>query len=477
MTGKNTPSIASEDRVSLPHKYAYGIGGVVDILSTIVFINLAYQMFNMELKIPLLYVGIIVIALRLWDGIIDPIMGWISDNTRSRWGRRRPYIFIGAILSGLTYPLIWWYPQGMSPEATTAWIIGFGMLFYTCFTIWNMPYQSLLMEMTPDYNERTRVTEIRGYFQAIASLAAGWCWWLSRRMVFADPDTGLASSSHGMRTISIIIGLIIIVLGLIPALFVKERYYESKLTRNQHKVGMWVSLKETFSNRPFLILCTFILLFMAGTQLYDKFGLYLGTYYVFGGDWDTSSTYSGYGTFLYMIISLSFIPYFRWLSERIGKPKCLAISLSLVMFAPLSTWITFRPDLPWLSLVSTAFVGIGYAGLWLMVPSIQVEVVDLDELKTGERREGNFASIFSWVLKFGVCFGVMLASPLLELTGFSADLAGPQPETVLQRMRIACIAYPIVTLLLALFTLRFFPITKEKALEIREQLEERRGKV
>jgi GPH family glycoside/pentoside/hexuronide:cation symporter len=364
----------------------------------------------------------------------------------------------------------------MSPELSMAWVIGFGFLFYACFTVWNMPYQSLLMEMTPDYNERTRVTEVRGYFQTIAGLANGWVWWFSRRMVFADPATGEASAVNGMRYISLVIGILIIVLGLIPAIFTKERYYESNLTKSQKKVGMFASLKETFSNRPFVILCIFILFFMVGTQFYDKFGLYAGTYYVLGGNWDAGSVFAGYGTFIYTIMSLSFIPVFRWLSERIGKPKCLFLALCLVLGAALTTWFTFNPAYPFVMLLSTAFIGVGYAGLWLMVPSMQIDVVDYDELKTGERREGNFASIFSWVLKFGFCLGALLSGPLIGMMGFDASAGEPSAE-VLRNIRIGYIAFPVAALAVALVLLKFFPITPEKAAEIREQLEERRGKV
>ena len=157
--------IRQQDRVSLAKKIAYGLGGPVDIMSVWVLVSIAYPLFNMELQMRPLYVAIILMSLRLWDGVIDPIMGWVSDNARTRWGRRRPFIFVGAILSALTYPLIFWFPEGLSAEQNMFWVIGFGILFYTCFTIWAMPYQSMLMEMTPDYNERTRVTEVRGYFR------------------------------------------------------------------------------------------------------------------------------------------------------------------------------------------------------------------------------------------------------------------------------------------------------------------------
>ena len=476
-SGPQTVHIAPEDRVPFLKKLAYALGGPVDILSVWVLVSIAYPFFNMELQMRPLYVAIILMSLRLWDAITDPIMGCISDNTRTRWGRRRPFILVGAILAGITYPLIWWFPSHFNQTQVMLWVIGFGMLFYTCFTVWGMPYQSMLMEMTPDYNERTRVTEIRSYLQTAAGFINGWVWWITLRPAFADPVTGQPSTVNGMRYISLYIGAAIIVLGVIPALFVKERYYESNLTRNQKRINIFTSLRETLGNRTFLTLCLFTLLFLLGTAIFDSYGRYVGTYYVLGGDWSRSSVFSGYGTIVYTVFSLSFIPLFRRLSERWGKLKCLQLAVALVLISAATTWFTFNPAYPYLMLLNTVFIGAGYAGLWLMIPSMQIDVVDMDELKTGERREGSFASIFSWVLKLSFCIGFLISGPLLEQTGFDAGLGGDQAEAVIRNMRIGYIAIPVSSLAIAFLILRLYPLTPERMAEIRGELEARRGKV
>lgn len=476
---KSVSIVSAEDKVPFLKKLAYGAGGPVDILGVWVMVSIAYQVFNFELKMPPTYVAIILMSLRLWDGVADPVMGWISDNFRSKWGRRRPFILIGAILAGLTYPFIWWFPIDMSQEAIMAWVIGFGILFYSCFTVWAMPYQSMLMEMTPDYNERTRVAEIRGYFQTAAGFLNGWMWWISMLPIFFIVKDGVevASPVNGMRYLSIAIGIIIIIFGVLPAIFVKERYYESDLVKQQKKVKLTTSLKETFSNRPFIILCLLTLFFLLGTSIFDSYGRFVGTYYVLDGDWDAGARFAGYGTFIYMVFSFIFIPIFRHLSEKIGKPRVLLLSILLVFVAVSTTWWTFTPSNPWLMLTNTAFIGAGYAGLWLMIPSMQVDVVDYDELKTGERREGSYASIFSWVLKLSFVIGFLISGPVIELTGFDANLNQNQEEGVYEIMRIGYIVIPVVALILALIFLKLFPITKAKAREIRTTLEERRGKV
>jgi len=286
--------VAAEDRVSFPRKLAYGAGGPVDILSVWILVSISYPLFNMELGLAPTKVAIILMSLRLWDGIIDPIMGWISDNTRSRWGRRRPYIFVGAILAGLTFPLMWWFPRELTDWQVVGWVVGFGIMFYTGFTIWAMPYQSLLMEMSPDYNERTRVAAVRGIFQSISSLVVGFSWWLALRPMFADPETGIASTANGMRYISLVVAVVIMIFGVLPALFVRERYYVSATSRSTERISLRRSLKETLSNKPFIILCAFTILFLLGTSSYDSYGRYVGTYYVLGGDWEKSSVFTIY---------------------------------------------------------------------------------------------------------------------------------------------------------------------------------------
>jgi glycoside/pentoside/hexuronide:cation symporter, GPH family len=476
MTNQNiAPKIKEEDKVPFWKKIAYAAGGPVDILGVWVMVSIAYQVFNFELKMSPTYVAIILMSLRLWDGVMDPLMGWISDNFRSKWGRRRPFILVGAILCGLTYPLIWWFPSDYSQEAIMFWVIGFGVIFYTAFTIWAMPYQSMLMEMTPDYNERTRVAEFRGYFQTVAGFLNGWMWWISMLPIFFID--GAASPVNGMRYLSIGIGVLMLVFGVLPAIFVEERYYQSDIVKNQKSIGLVDSLKQTLTNRPFLILCALTIFFLLGTSIFDSYGRYVGTYYVLGGDWNEGAKFAGYGTVIYMLFSFIFIPLFRNLSEKIGKPKVLMTSIVLVLIAVSTTWWTFTPDNKWLMLLNTAFIGAGYAGLWLMIPSMQVDVVDYDELKSGERREGSYASIFSWVLKLSFVIGFMISGPLIEWTGFDAALNNNQAEGVYTTMRIGYLVIPIVALLIALYLLKIFPITAEKAAEIRHTLEDRRGKV
>ena len=463
-----------KDRVPFKEKLAYGIAGPVDIVSVWVLVAVAHNVFNMELLLTPVQVGIILITLRFWDGIADPVMGWISDNTRSRWGRRRPYIIIGAILSAITYPLMWWFPSTFDPNQIMLWVIGFGILFYTSFTIWCIPFQSLLMEISPDYDERTRVASYRGIFQSLSGLLVGACWMLSMLPIFHVD--GVASPINGMRWISIIISFVILILGPLPGIFVKERYYKTlEKDPARTKRNVFKDVSDVFSCKPFIILCIFIFLFLMSQSFYDTLERYVGTYYVFGGNWDIASKFTFLGTGIFVITNLSMIYFFNHLSVKTEKKKCLFIGTFLVCLMPFISILTFTPENPYLQFIGTLLKGAGYAGIWLMVPSMLADAIDFDEEKNGVRREGIFSSLFSWIIKFSFCFGFLLSNPLLELTGFDAINAGNQSTLVLENLRYGLFIIPSILFVIAFISIFKFKLTRKIMKEIRFKLENKRG--
>ena len=465
-----------KDRVPLKEKLAYGIAGPVDILSVWVLVAVAHNVFNMELLLTPIQVGIILISLRFWDGIADPVMGWISDNTRSRWGRRKPYIIVGAILSALTYPLMWWFPASYDPHQIMLWVIGFGILFYTCFTIWCIPFQSLLMEISPDYDERTRVASYRGIFQSLSGLLVGGCWMLSMLPIFHVD--GVASPINGMRWISIIISVVILVLGPLPGIFVKERYYKTlEKDTLRKKDNVFKDIFGVLSCKPFIILCVFIFLFLMSQSFYDTLERYVGTYYVFGGNWDVASKFTFLGTGIFVITNLTMIYFFKHLSVKTEKKKCLFIGTFLICLMPFISILTFTPENPYLQFVGTLLKGAGYAGIWLMVPSMLADAIDFDEEKNGIRREGVFSSLFSWIIKFSFCFGFLLSNPLLEMTGFDAVSGGEQSVAALDNLRIGLFIIPSILFIIAFLSIFRFKLTRKAMESIRLRLESRRGSV
>lgn len=154
---KAAPSEGKNGKLSFKEKFSVGTGGLTVSLGNQSVRTTGQGVLNMILGINAFWVGIVLAIPLLWDAITDPIMGNFSDNFRSKYGRRRPFIFIGAILMGLTFASIWMIPMGWSDTGKLVWFLVTSLLFYTAYTIFSVPFIALTYEMTPDYEERTAV--------------------------------------------------------------------------------------------------------------------------------------------------------------------------------------------------------------------------------------------------------------------------------------------------------------------------------
>jgi hypothetical protein len=230
----------AEDRVPVLKRVAYGMGNLADHIGTGTLIGNANPIFNVALGLDPRLIGLALAIMRLWDSFTDPLMGSISDNTRSSYGRRIPFIFIGAIGCGIAFPLVWMIPHGLSELSLFAWFLGFSMLFFTFQTMYTVPHTALGFELTPDIDERTRVMEMRAYLGKLATLFAPWAYAFTQMPIWGG-DTLL-----GTRYMGLTYGLIILVIGIIPALSLKERFF--RVSKQQRKITFLKSVSMTFRN-------------------------------------------------------------------------------------------------------------------------------------------------------------------------------------------------------------------------------------
>lgn len=492
-----TTTTSATDRVPLATKLLYGAAGALDIWSFGVPLAVANQVFTMQLHVPVSVVSTIFLIWVLWDAFTGPLMGWITDNTRTRWGRRRPWLLVGAIAGGVTFPLCWCFPESLAHQtvalhlggmslsinAAALWFLGFGMLFVVAFTMWNMPYQSMLLEMTPDYHERTRVTAYRAVFQILAAIISSSVWWFAQLPVFANPETQAADTVMGVQKVSILLGAVMVVLGAMPAFLIRERYYEASVATRQGKVPLVRSIAETLQCRPFFLILLVTILMMLGTNVVGSFGTYLATFYVLDGNeaeaaWYAMMSGSAVGSgLIYSGFHLLLIGGFTWLAGRIGKVRCLGIGLFCLLLQNVLNLFLYDPRAPWLMLANALLLSPGSAAVWLMIPSMMADAIDADELRTGERREGSFSSVLSWAVKISMSIGLGLTGYLLEATGFVAERGINQAEGVFRNMRLTMSLLPGSILAVAVLLLAFYPITAARAAEIRRLLEARRGQV
>jgi len=215
---------ASEDRIPIFQKSIYGMGSLAND-SQAAWIGQMVAILILGLGISPIWVGVIGFIPRIFDAILDPIIGFSSDNTRTRYGRRRPFIFFGAIFAGICYMLMFQLYKSNSATFNGLYFLIFQILFFAAFTCYSIPWIALGYEMTPDYHERTSLQSWSRVFAQVPWLLAPWCWAIMyNKNWFANPETGAPDPVLGARFVSIIIGCIIVFAGILPAIFNKEHF-------------------------------------------------------------------------------------------------------------------------------------------------------------------------------------------------------------------------------------------------------------
>ncbi len=473
---------AAVDRIPIPQKIAYGFGALVNNLLGAA-IGVMAIVLNLGLGMNPAVVGLLMALPRLTDALTDPVMGYISDQTRTRWGRRRPYIFMGAILAGVIFAVLWQLPPGHS-QTFYFWFFLIGSLFfYLAYTIFATPWVALGYEMTPDYNERTRLMGVANWMGQIAWVAAPWFYWIMENKNFFD------DSVSGARGLAIMIGVFAVTVGIIPAIFCRERMGKAEKAKTSELIesGMQAVVRNvvsflkgfliTIKFTPFLKLCGATFLVFNGFMLVSAFSSYVIIYYVYGGDKGAGSQLMGWNGTASAIATFCVIPIVTWISTRLGKRRAFFIAIGISIFGYGLKFFCYSQTTPLLLLVATPFIAFGLGGLFTLMGSMIADVCDFDELETGHRREGMFGSIFWWVVKLGMALALGVSGFLLNATGFDVELGGDQPERTLLLMRIFDCVIPMVASGIAIWLVASYRITEEKALEIRATLEARRGKV
>jgi GPH family glycoside/pentoside/hexuronide:cation symporter len=209
----------------------------------------------------------------------------------------------------------------------------------------------------------------------------------------------------------------------------------------------------------------------------SSFQFYVIIYYVFGGDQELGAKYAGYSGTLGAAATFVVIFFITWLSTRIGKRRAFYVSTGVSIVGYGLKWFCYNPRYPWLLLLPAPLTAFGLGGLFTLMGSMIADVVDVDELQTQQRREGMFGSIFWWVVKLGMAAALAAGGFLLNATGFRVDLAGAQTAETILLMRICDVVIPMVTSAIAIWAIATYPITEEKAREVRAELERRRGGV
>jgi GPH family glycoside/pentoside/hexuronide:cation symporter len=458
------------DVVPLRQKIGVGAGGFPFQNGQLIVQYMAQPIFQIFLGLNPALFGLAMTIPRIWDAFTDPIMGRISDRFRSRWGRRRPFVLIGAITMAITFASIWMVPRDLGEMGTFTWLVVTSILFFTAYTIYSVPCYALACEQTPDYHERTRVMFFWALFFNTGNLCVNW--YLPATNLDIFPDTLI-----GARWVSLGLGVLIFFgLASLPAFFGKERFYTLASTA-ENKIGFFRAIGQAAWSKPMIGLVGIVFVLNFCATIAGSIALYIVIYHVMGGNVEQGIVLNAMNGTGFAIVGFVGIFALRWLAIKFGKRRAMFYVLALTTLGGISKWFIFTPDTPYLLLLDAVLNGPVWVSLGVLVPSMIADLCDWDEFKHHERREGIISSVFTWITKFGTSFTFLVSGIALHFSGFDEKLGAAQPEGTMTALRLFFVGASVAAPLLAMLFLRLYNIDENTANDVRKTLEERRGEV
>jgi len=445
----------------------WGLGGVTDCMVMNGLNGLIDQIYTIAMAVNPQWIGIARSIPRFLDLATDPLIGHLSDNTRSRWGRRKPWMLAGLILLALTAVLMWYPPVSLGPVAVGVFIVFMLFLLFTVgYALFTIPYTAMGYEMSSNSDERTHLFKYR----LLGSVAVSFLTpWLNRLCLALEGDQSEKFKGlHGVHWVSWGAAGIILVSGLMPILFCKDVTHG----HSEQKVSFPQAVRYTMRNRAFWPLVLGNFLMKSGMCVTGIFFYYLFVYRM-ADSMAAGATEWGWFVMSLCVSTLAGTPLVVWLSERAGKKQTMIGLLALSAVAYASVWWTFRPGLAGWYLVTGLGIGLFCNTIPMIINSMLADVCDLDELNTGHRREAFYGAVFVTCDKAAVAVTLFFQGFLLQASGFNAKLDRQSLETVATWMKWLLMTQP-TGFLLCVVCILAYPLTKARLREIRCQIDSRK---
>lgn len=465
---------ATTTQVPFGQKVAFGLGMLANQMFPAV-LGIFMVVLVKDLGFPGWMWGTIYLFPRIFDAFTDPIMGFISDNTKSRWGRRRQYVFIGAIVMGLAFVVMWQLYRANGLEYNFIYFMLWSFIFYFGLTIFSVPYVAMGYEMSNDFHERTSIMGVAQWIGQWAWVIAPWFW------VIMYDNTLFESADVATRTLAVYMGIIFALCAMVPAVFIK-----SKSTLNENYSPLSLStiggslkkilsgFKEAFKLKPFKQLCIATFLVFNAFNTVAAFSFFIIVYHLFNGDAGAAGVWPTlFGCLGALGTTFLVIPIVTRLSKRIGKRNAFIASQGVSIIGYILLWFLFIPDKPYMFIFALPLFSFGIGSLFVLMMSMTADVIDMDELNTGLRREGTFGAIYWWMVKFGFAIAGGLSGVIMTLVGFDSG-ADVQPEGAITGLRAFFSGLPITGTLIAMYVMRNYNVDEQRANEVRAELNRRK---
>ncbi|OLP18112.1 MFS transporter [Leptolyngbya sp. 'hensonii'] len=459
------PPLPERGRLPFTVKLAYGAGDLGAAITANVTAIYALVFFTNVAGLNPGLAGSVLLLGKIWDAVNDPIVGVLSDRTQSRWGRRYPWMIFGAIPFGLVFVLQWIVPQ-FDQWGLFWYYVLIGVLFNTFYTAVNLPYTALTPELTQDYDERTSLNSFRFTFSIGGSILS---------LILALGTFSLLKVPPAQQYLTLaIVAAIISVLPLYWCFFGTRRYavLDSK-SDDTASIPYFEQVRIAFTNGPFL--------FVVGIYLCSWLALQntVAVIPYFVKEWMQLRQDQWFTAVIAMVQVVALATLFVWslVSARVGKKGTYFMGMGLWILAQAGLFF-LQPGQISLMFLLAVMAGFGVSTAYLVPWSMIPDVIELDELKTGQRREGIFYGYMVLLQKIGLAIGLFLVGQALQWSGFikpTAELPVPvQPDSALLAIRLMIGPIPTVILLGGLILAYFYPLSREVHAEILLQLQARK---
>ncbi len=467
----SSSSLSTSSRLPRRLKFIYGLGDWGTSAATTARNAFWFFFLTNVVGIDAGLAGWAVLVGKIWDGINDPLIGMVSDHLNTRWGRRRPFLLFGAVPFGLTFFLLFYVPPIESQMGLVVYYSLAFLLFDTLYTLVNVPYTALIPELTEDYDERSNLAGWRMSFSILSALVTGGTFTLLAEDVLGQ---WLGGGTAGIRAGYALTAAIWGITLTFPLLLLFKTIQEPAHTPDTDPFHPIQTFKEVFSNRPFRLGATIYLLSFATVDVV------LVVFVRFLVDYVRVEPYFD-NLILAVVLGLGFMtmPLVVYLMRRFGKRNTYIASM-MFMAVVLVIISLIPPGGQNLVLLAAVFGGLGFGAANAVPWAIVADVVEVDELKSGKRREGVYAGYLVFFRKLVSAVAIFAVGQLLSATGFISSTTGSvyieQPAAALQALRFLIGVVPAVMLLLSVVVAWQYPLDKAAYEKILHQLETQRHK-
>lgn len=463
-------------KVPMGQKIAFGVGMFANQMFPAI-LGIFMVVLVQDLGFPGWMWSLIYFFPRIFDSITDPIMGFISDNTKSKWGRRRQYVIIGGIIMGVAYVFMWQLFKENSLQFNFWYFFLWSLVFYLGLTFFSVPYVAMGYEMSEDFHERTNIMAIAQWIGQWAWVIAPWFW-----VIMYDPEW-FPSAEVAVRELAIWIAIPCAICAIVPAIFIKgestvnEDYEPLNFkTIGSSLVKIYESFVEAFKIKEFRKLCGATFLIYNAFNTVAALTFFVIVYKLFNGDAGASGIWvSLFGCLGALGTTFLVIPIVAWMSRKFGKKKAFLLSQGISIIGYILLYFLFVPGKPWMYIFALPLFSFGIGSLFTIMMSMTADVIDVDQLNSGKRREGIFGAIYWWMVKVGFAIAGALSGVIIALVGFDPDLATVDQQGAVDGLHAFFCFFPVAGTLLAMYIMKDYSIDEAKANEIRDELQKRKN--